>query len=49
MGGGIEQLVIQDYSANKEFTLPVGEHGRCVIEARVIGEVEAVQILKIDY
>lgn len=46
--GDAEQLVIQDYLENKEFTLPVNEYGTCTIEARMRGEAKTIQALVIN-
>lgn len=48
-GGDTKQLVIQDYSENKEFTLSTDEHGKCTIEARMVDEADAVEVLTINY
>lgn len=47
--GGAEQLVIQDYSENNEFTLPVSEHGSCTIEVRMSREEKVIQTLTVNY
>lgn len=40
---------IQDFSENKEFTLPADEHGVCTIMARIEGKVEEFCNLEIFY
>lgn len=46
-GGG--QYIVQDFSENKEFTVPVDEHGVCTIVARTAGNPDDVQTLEVDY
>lgn len=48
-GGGTAQLIVQEYSKNKEFSLPVSEHGSCSIEARMSGEEKIIQTLTVNY
>ncbi len=40
---------IQDFSQNKDFTLPLGENGTVTIAARAADSPESVQTLEIDY
>lgn len=47
--GGMEPLVLQDFTGDKEFVLPVDEHGVCKIEARVEGEAGVIQTMQINY
>lgn len=44
-----EQLWIQDFSENKEFTVPANEHGICTIVARTAESPDEVQTLEINY
>ena len=45
----MEPLVLQDFTGDKEFVLPVDEHGVCKIEARVEGEAGVIQTMQINY
>ncbi len=48
-GGGIEQVVISDFTEEKEFTLPVSEHGICTIEGKMKEGGELVKPLAVNY
>ncbi len=47
--GERRQEMIQDFSENKEYTIPAGEHGICTIVARMKDNPEEVQTLEINY
>lgn len=44
-----EQYTIQDFKENKEFTIPLAEHGICTIVARTGDAPDDVQTLEINY
>ncbi|MCM1264184.1 MAG: hypothetical protein NC313_15850 [Butyrivibrio sp.] len=44
-----EKYTLQDFSENKEFTLPVEEHGNCTVKARMKNTLDDVQTLVIQY
>ena len=44
-----EEFIVQDFHTNKMFARPAEEHGICIIEARVEGDTESVQTLRINY
>lgn len=44
-----EQYMVQDFCANKEFTVPVEEHGICTIVARMEAVPDKVQTMEINY
>ncbi|MBO5208779.1 MAG: hypothetical protein J6B68_05475 [Lachnospiraceae bacterium] len=43
------EALIQDYSTNKEFSIPYDTSGKCKVEVRRIGETEAFQVMEIMY
>lgn len=47
--GQSRQQMLQDFSENKEFTIPVYEHGICTIVARMKDNPEEVQTLEVNY
>ena len=47
-GESVQQM-LQDFSENKEFTIPADEHGICTIVARMKDNPEEVQTLEINY
>ena len=44
-----EQYIIQDFDANKEFTIPADESGICTIVARMKNSPDEVQTLEINW
>ncbi len=44
-----EQYMVQDFDANKMFTVPLAEHGICTIVARTEGKPDEVQTMEINY
>ncbi|MDE6662532.1 MAG: hypothetical protein K2K46_04225, partial [Lachnospiraceae bacterium] len=43
------QYTVQDFSENKEFAIPLDEHGICTIVARMTDDPEDVQTIEFEY
>lgn len=43
------QYMVQDFSENKEFAIPINEHGICTIVARMADDQEDIQTIEFEY